>query len=46
MFLEIAKYGEIHEMHILDNIGDHLLGNVFIKFISEKDAENVIKFVS
>lgn len=42
VFLEIAKYGEILEMHILDNIGDHLLGNVFVKFVSEKDAENVM----
>ena len=33
-------------MNILDNIGDHLLGNVFVKFISEKDAENVIKNIS
>ena len=29
-------------MHILDNIGDHLLGNVFVKFVTEKDAENVM----
>lgn len=33
-------------MNILDNIGDHLLGNVFIKFISEEDAANVIKNIS
>ena len=23
----------------MDNIGDHLIGNVFVKFITEKDAE-------
>lgn len=33
-------------MNILDNIGDHLLGNVFVKFITEKDAENVIQNIS
>lgn len=46
MFLEIAKYGEILELNILDNIGDHLLGNVFIKFVTEKDAENVMQNIS
>lgn len=46
VFLEIAWYGEIYELHILDNIGDHLLGNVFVKFVSEKDAENVMKNIS
>lgn len=33
-------------MHILDNIGDHLLGNVFVKFVTEKDAENVMQNIS
>lgn len=26
------KYGEIEEMNICDNLGDHLIGNVYIKF--------------
>ena len=33
-------------MHIVDNIGDHLIGNVFIKFVSEEDAANVRNHVS
>lgn len=44
--MEIAKFGEILEMHILDNIGDHLLGNVFVKFVTEKDAQNVMQNIS
>lgn len=46
VFLEICKFGEILELHILDNIGDHLLGNVFVKFVAEEDAENVMKNIS
>lgn len=35
------KYGEIEEMNVCDNLGDHLVGNVYIKvgwlvFISVK----------
>lgn len=25
------KYGEIEEMNVCDNLGDHLVGNVYIK---------------
>jgi len=39
IFTELAtKYGEVDEMNICDNIGDHLLGNVYIKFRFEEDA--------
>lgn len=26
-----SKYGEIEEMNVCDNLGDHLVGNVYIK---------------
>ena len=25
------KYGEVEEMNVCDNLGDHLVGNVYIK---------------
>jgi splicing factor U2AF subunit len=32
IFLELEeKYGPIEEMNICDNLGDHLVGNVYIK---------------
>lgn len=46
VFLELANFGEIEEMHVCDNIGDHLIGNTYVKFISEDDAENVKKNIS
>ena len=39
VFLELAKFGEIEEMHVCDNIGDHLIGNVYVKFASEEYAD-------
>jgi splicing factor U2AF 35 kDa subunit len=35
----LAKFGEIEEMHVCDNIGDHLIGNVYVKFATEEYAE-------
>ena len=36
------KYGEIEEMNVCDNLGDHLVGNVYIKFRYEEDAERAV----
>lgn len=36
------KYGEIEEMNVCDNLGDHLVGNVYIKFRREEDAERAV----
>jgi splicing factor U2AF subunit len=43
IFEELSKYGEIEEMNVCDNICDHLLGNVYVKFRREEDAERAIK---
>lgn len=32
------KYGEIEDMHVCDNVVDHLIGNVYVKFKSDEDA--------
>ncbi|XP_067849494.1 splicing factor U2AF 35 kDa subunit isoform X1 [Scyliorhinus torazame] len=36
------KYGEIEEMNVCDNLGDHLVGNVYVKFRHEEDAEKAV----
>ncbi|XP_031562484.1 splicing factor U2AF 26 kDa subunit-like isoform X1 [Actinia tenebrosa] len=43
IFLELEeKYGEIEEMNVCDNLGDHLVGNVYVKFRYEEDAEKAV----
>ena len=37
------KYGEVEEMNVCDNLGDHLVGNVYIKFRREEDADRAVK---
>ncbi|CAK9303470.1 unnamed protein product [Gordionus sp. m RMFG-2023] len=40
VFTELEdKYGEVEEMNICDNLGEHLVGNVYVKFRKEEDAE-------
>jgi hypothetical protein len=44
IFVEIdEKYGRIEEMNVCDNIGEHMIGNVYIKFYREEDADKCIK---
>ena len=43
IFVELAKCGEIEDIVICDNLGDHLIGNVFVKFSSEDFAANALK---
>ena len=39
VFQELSEYGEIEEMHVCDNLGDHLVGNVYVKYRDEEEAE-------
>lgn len=34
VFAELQKYGEIEEMNVCDNLGDHLVDNVYVKVIA------------
>ncbi|KAI0231222.1 Splicing factor U2AF 26 kDa subunit [Lamellibrachia satsuma] len=43
VFVELeTKYGEIEEMNVCDNLGDHLVGNVYVKFHREESAEKAV----
>lgn len=47
VFLELEeKFGEIEEMNVCDNLGDHLVGNVYVKFHKEEDAEKATQDVN
>jgi len=40
---EMQRYGEIEDIIAVDNIGDHMIGNVYVKFISEDDASTALQ---
>lgn len=35
---ELGKFGELEEMYVCNNLGDHLTGNVYAKFRDEDGA--------
>lgn len=38
VFEELCKFGKLEELNICDNLGDHLVGNVYAKFEDEEHA--------
>ncbi|GLD93076.1 hypothetical protein PINS_up001668 [Pythium insidiosum] len=43
IFEELCKYGKVEELNICDNLGDHLVGNVYAKYEDEEDAADAQK---
>mmetsp|Transcript_10691 Transcript_10691/g.10606 ORF Transcript_10691/g.10606 Transcript_10691/m.10606 type:complete len:151 (-) Transcript_10691:26-478(-) len=43
VFLELANYGEIEDLAVVDNIGDHMIGNVYVKYVKEESSEMCIQ---
>jgi splicing factor U2AF subunit len=41
--MELAKFGELEELNVCDNIGEHLIGNVYVKYQLEEDADKAFK---
>ncbi|KAA1092915.1 hypothetical protein PGT21_018005 [Puccinia graminis f. sp. tritici] len=39
VFCELVKYGNLLEMHVCDNVGDHLIGNVYARYDWEDEAQ-------
>lgn len=40
----MLQYGEIEEMNVCDNLGDHLVGNVYIKVSTLFSRHHMLSF--
>lgn len=38
-FKGLSAYGHLVEMHVCDNVGDHLIGNVYARYETEDEAQ-------
>merc|ERR1740117_866091 len=43
IFDELSKFGEVEQLNVVENLGDHLFGNVYVKYHYEEDAEKCLK---
>ena len=38
VFEELEKFGKIDELNVCANLGDHMIGNVYVKYEEEEQA--------
>ena len=43
IFLELDKFGEVEHLCVCDNLADHMVGNVYIKFRDEDGAARALQ---
>lgn len=39
---ELSKFGHLLELHVCDNVGDHLIGNVYARYEWESEAQAAV----
>mmetsp|Transcript_43315 Transcript_43315/g.67851 ORF Transcript_43315/g.67851 Transcript_43315/m.67851 type:complete len:319 (+) Transcript_43315:1351-2307(+) len=42
VFEELEKFGKIDELNVCANLGDHMIGNVYVKYEEEEHAEKAL----
>lgn len=42
MFEELAQFGELENVNVCDNLADHMVGNVYVKFREEEAAAKAL----
>jgi splicing factor U2AF subunit len=42
LYLEFSKLGRVAEMHVVDNLSDHMIGNVYVKMSDEETAADAL----
>jgi len=40
---ELMRYGELEQLQVVENLGEHMIGNVYVKYRKEEEAEACMK---
>jgi splicing factor U2AF 35 kDa subunit len=43
IFDELSKFGTLEEVQVCENLGDHMVGNVYVKYSDEEEADTCAK---
>lgn len=44
VFEELEKFGKIDELNVCANLGDHMIGNVYVKYEEEEQVSSFFLF--
>ena len=42
VYEEFQKYGKLEDVQVCENLGDHMVGNVYVKYVDEEDTESCL----
>ncbi|CAM9251176.1 unnamed protein product [Ectocarpus fasciculatus] len=42
VYEELKQFGKIEDIQVCENLGDHMVGNVYVKFEDEEEAEGAL----
>ena len=45
-YMELSKFGRLEQLHVCDNLGDHMVGHVYAKFTDEEDASDALNIMN
>jgi splicing factor U2AF 35 kDa subunit len=43
LYLELSKFGHLEGLYVADNVGDHMIGHVYVKFSDEEQAGDALQ---
>jgi splicing factor U2AF 35 kDa subunit len=43
VFMELSKFGQLEALHVVDNLGDHMIGHVYANFRDEEMASDALQ---
>jgi len=46
MYMEFSKFGRLEALHVVDNLGDHMIGHVYVKFFDEEQASDALQVMN
>eukprot|EP00934_Nitzschia_sp_Nitz4_P006075 Nitzschia sp. Nitz4//scaffold53_size117307//108250//109461//NITZ4_003784-RA/size117307-augustus-gene-0.101-mRNA-1//-1//CDS//3329554247//6065//frame0 len=46
LYMEFSKFGRIDALHVCDNLGDHMIGHVYCKFMDEEEAADALEVMN
>lgn len=46
MYQELGKFGRIESLNVCDNLGDHMIGHVYVKFYDEEEASDALNVMN
>lgn len=46
MYMEFSKFGRVEDLQIVENLGDHMIGHMYVKFADEEEASDALQVMN